>query len=61
MQRRRVREELLRWHPDKFEARFGALLAPAEADNVMLRVKHMSQLLNDLHGQLASTATSQPN
>lgn len=54
VQRRRVREELLRWHPDKFEARFGSLLQPGERESVMQRVKHTSQLLNDVHGQLTS-------
>lgn len=57
MQRRRVLEELLRWHPDKFESRFGALVVPEDRDAVMQRVKHTSQLLNDLNGQLGSTAT----
>ncbi len=38
-----LREELMRWHPDKFGARFGARLAPGDAARVAARVNIMSQ------------------
>lgn len=53
--RKRLREELLRWHPDKFIARFGSRLPPAshpERDAVLQRVTATSQALNALSAQL---------
>eukprot|EP00884_Botryococcus_braunii_P020526 jgi/Botrbrau1/7157/Bobra.0143s0029.1 len=41
----RTRTELLRWHPDKFEAAFGQRLVPLEKDKIMARVKGISQML----------------
>lgn len=36
----------LRWHPDKFLARFGQCLAPSDADLIMQRVASIAQRLN---------------
>lgn len=47
-QRKRLRTELIRWHPDKFQARFGRRLAPADADRILARVVATSQVLNSL-------------
>jgi hypothetical protein len=43
-----LREELIRWHPDKFGARFGARLAPGDAARVAARVNVMSQVVAQL-------------
>ncbi|KAK9813272.1 hypothetical protein WJX72_011743 [[Myrmecia] bisecta] len=44
--KKRVRLELLRWHPDKFMARFGKRLLAAERDRILARVQAISQVLN---------------
>lgn len=46
-ERKRIRLELMRWHPDKFYAKFGKRIASSE-QQIMDRVKHMSQMLNGL-------------
>jgi NF-kappa-B inhibitor-like protein 1 len=43
-----LREELMRWHPDKFGARYGARLAPAERERIHARVNVMSQTVATL-------------
>lgn len=43
--RRRTRIELLRWHPDKFEAAFGKRLLACDKAEIMARVKQISQIL----------------
>ncbi|EFJ40308.1 hypothetical protein VOLCADRAFT_108227 [Volvox carteri f. nagariensis] len=46
--KRRLRAELLRWHPDKFGARFGARLAaagPAQREAALIRVQQLAQVL----------------
>ncbi|KAL4433907.1 hypothetical protein ABPG75_000348 [Micractinium tetrahymenae] len=45
-QRKRLRTELIRWHPDKFEARFGRRLVPADRERILARVVATSQALN---------------
>ena len=45
LRRRAVREALRRWHPDKFEQRFGHRLAEAERPAILDRVKQISQSL----------------
>ncbi|PSC73049.1 NF-kappa-B inhibitor 1 isoform B [Micractinium conductrix] len=45
-QRRRLRTELIRWHPDKFQSKFGRRLAPADAERITARVVAVSQMLN---------------
>jgi hypothetical protein len=35
-----------RWHPDRFMQKFGARLAPAERDGVMLRVTAVASAVN---------------
>lgn len=46
--RKRLRLELMRWHPDKFEARFGRRLRAADRPRILDRVKSVSQALNAL-------------
>eukprot|EP00887_Chlorella_sp_A99_P003716 scaffold7.g3716.t1 len=51
-QRRRLRTELMRWHSDKFVARFGRLLAPADRARILARVTATSQALTALNASL---------
>ena len=44
--KRRLREELLRWHPDKFQGNYGALLLEADGDRIMHRVQAICEALN---------------
>lgn len=44
--RQRLRAELLRWHPDKFQAMFGANLKPDDAQQIMSKVNDISQAIN---------------
>ena len=44
--RRRLRTEQLRWHPDKFHARFGAALLDADREHIMQRVQAICEVLN---------------
>ena len=46
--RKRLRLELMRWHPDKFEARFGGRVVAEDRERVLQRVKETSQMLNSL-------------
>ena len=50
--RRRLRSELVRWHPDKFVSKFGARLAEGDRQRVLDRVNATSQLLNALNASL---------
>ena len=47
--RRRLRAELMRWHPDKFAARFGRLLAECSVMQITASVNQTSQVLNGLN------------
>ena len=38
----------MRWHPDKFEARFGRRLKATDRTQILDRVKSVSQALNAL-------------
>ena len=49
--RKRLRLELMRWHPDKFVGKFGARMLPTEKDRITEGVKRVSQLLNSLNNQ----------
>ena len=51
----RIREEVRRWHPDKFLQKLGLRLVTEEKEEVMERVKCISQALND-YGKLSSRA-----
>ena len=42
-----IREEIRRWHPDKFLQKVGARVAPDQQQGVMDRVKGVSQALNN--------------
>ena len=44
--KKRLRAELLRWHPDKFQALFGRSLRPDDADQILAKVKEISQAIN---------------
>ncbi len=43
----------MRWHPDKFDARFGRRLAAADRQQILDRVKGISQALNALGSKAA--------
>ncbi|KAL4420708.1 hypothetical protein ABPG75_010364 [Micractinium tetrahymenae] len=51
-QRRAYARACLRWHPDKFEARWGQHLAAAERAAVLARVQEVSQGINAAWEQL---------
>ncbi|KAK3281145.1 hypothetical protein CYMTET_11045, partial [Cymbomonas tetramitiformis] len=40
----RLRECMLKWHPDKFEQQFGAMIAPEEKTSVLARAKAVQQV-----------------
>ena len=40
------KKSALRWHPDRFESRFGPMLDEQERDIIMQRVKETFQLIN---------------
>lgn len=44
--KKRLRAELLRWHPDKFQALFGRNLRPDDAEQILAKVKEISQAIN---------------
>lgn len=46
-QRRAYARACLRWHPDKFVARWGPRLEPADRDRILERVQALSQGLNE--------------
>ena len=46
--RRRIRAEVVRWHPDKFEARYGRRFDPDDAGSIRAGVLALSQALNAL-------------
>ena len=43
-----LREQKIRWHPDKFLQRFGTHLLAADKERIMSRVTELSQKLNKL-------------
>lgn len=47
-ERKKIRAELLRWHPDRFSNKFGSRLLPADRDAILQRVKLIAQMLNGL-------------
>ena len=47
-QRRAHRVATLRWHPDKFEQRFGSAIVVADRERVLQRIQEICQGLNDL-------------
>ena len=49
--RKALQSELRRWHPDKFEGRYGALIAEEAREAVLLRVKAVAQCLTELMGR----------
>jgi hypothetical protein len=46
-----LRKELMRWHPDKFTARFGARLAAADKEAIDAGVHAVAQQLTALKQQ----------
>lgn len=51
--RKRSRAELMRWHPDKFTAKFGARLIAKDRQQILHKVNAMSQLLNSIANDIA--------
>ena len=47
-QRKRSRAELMRWHPDKFVAKFGRRLDTKDRQSILEKVKAISPLLNTI-------------
>ena len=45
--RERIREEVRRWHPDKFVQKLGERIVVEEREEVLERVKAVAQALND--------------
>ena len=52
--RRALRSEMLRWHPDKFEARLGRFVRAADRERVSARVNVVAQLVAELFKQTAA-------
>ena len=48
----RLRAAAIRWHPDKFKAKFGNRVREAEAKEILERVLETSQNINDLRATL---------
>ncbi|KAL4516516.1 hypothetical protein Ndes2526A_g05071 [Nannochloris sp. 'desiccata'] len=48
IKRQILRRELIRWHPDKFIGKFGALLDPGDRDKILSAVTDTSQQLTQL-------------
>lgn len=46
-----LRKELMRWHPDKFTAKYGARLAAADKDAIQAGVHAVAQQLTGLKQQ----------
>ena len=53
------RKAQLRWHPDKFLHQFGNHIDPSEADEVLNRVKLISQQINIEWHQMSHIAENQ--
>ncbi|CAC5391917.1 NFKBIL1 [Mytilus coruscus] len=50
--KKRLREEQVRWHPDKFQQKYGKQLHEKDKHKIMERVKEISQELNRLNDLL---------
>ena len=48
-ERKRLRLELMRWHPDKFVAKFGSRVVEGDRQRVAQGVNSVSQMLNHLN------------
>jgi hypothetical protein len=46
-----LRKELMRWHPDKFTARYGARLDPVDKEAIQAGVHAVAQQLTSLKQQ----------
>ena len=44
--KKKIKDEIRRWHPDKFRQKLGGKFVNAEKDLIMERVKTISQALN---------------
>lgn len=49
-----LREQQVRWHPDKFFQKFGNKIRESDKDEIMSRVNELSQALNKLNDDVAS-------
>ena len=52
--RKRARAELMRWHPDKFVAKFGTRLRDSDRTKILHRVNATSQLLNTINANIVT-------
>jgi hypothetical protein len=52
--KRRLRGELMRWHPDKFGARYGNRVTPGDRERVTAGVRAVAQQLTGLMGSSSS-------
>lgn len=52
--RRALRSEMLRWHPDKFEARLGRHVRASDRERVAARVNVVAQLVAQLFKRTAA-------
>eukprot|EP00798_Chlamydomonas_sp_ICE-L_P029662 gene29662-5080_t len=43
--KKRLRREIMRWHPDKFVGRYGAILLPSDKDRILQKVHEVSQVV----------------
>lgn len=50
--RKRSRAELMRWHPDKFIAKFGSRLDVKDKKSILDKVNEISQLLNTINSSV---------
>eukprot|EP00850_Spirogloea_muscicola_P024438 SM000821S22583 [mRNA] locus=s821:1613:2157:- [translate_table: standard] len=50
--RKRLRTEVLRWHPDKFVQRWGQRLSDKEQERIVARVNEISQAVHGLYAAL---------
>jgi hypothetical protein len=47
-----LKKYVMRWHPDKFQQRFGARLREGDRERVLERVRVVSQAVNQRWSQL---------
>ncbi|CAI7832176.1 unnamed protein product [Closterium sp. NIES-53] len=50
--RKRMREEVVRWHPDKFMQKWGLRLHDKHRSSIEKRVKELSQAVNNIYASL---------
>ena len=58
--RKRLREELMRWHPDRWSQRYRGRLEAADAPRILERATAVSQYVGQLYAQYAATQGANP-